>query len=83
MTQPNPSMWGYPQQPPSPAPARFTIHYGFALLAFFSLLGTVIPTILMFAAAEVAMTVLRQAERRLVSAAGSRFSICCGVACGR
>ena len=51
MTQPNPSMWGYPQKPPSPAPAKFTIHYGFALLAFFSLLGTVIPTILMFAAA--------------------------------
>jgi hypothetical protein len=42
----------YPQQQPypgQPQPARITIHYGFALLAFFSLLGTVIPTIVMFA----------------------------------
>lgn len=37
--------WG----PPAPAdkPARFTIHYGFGLLAVFSLLGTLIPGILM------------------------------------
>ena len=42
----------YPQtQYPQPQPARITIHYGFALLAFFSLLGTVIPTIIMFSAA--------------------------------
>jgi type II secretory pathway component PulF len=45
-----PPGWEYPQSP-SPAPARFTIHYGFALLAFFSLLGTVVPTILMFVGA--------------------------------
>ena len=42
----------YPQpQYAQPQPARFTIHYGFALLAIFSLLGTVIPTIIMFSAA--------------------------------
>ena len=46
-----PHMWGFPPQQPAPQPARFTIHYGFALLAFFSLLGTVIPTIIMFSAA--------------------------------
>lgn len=32
-------------------PSRFTIHYGFALLAFFSLLGTVIPAFFWFAGA--------------------------------
>ena len=37
--------------PPPPAERRFTIHYGFVLLAAFSLLGTVIPTTIMFAAA--------------------------------
>ena|SRR6476659_1328847 len=36
---------------PANQPARFTIHYGFALLAIFSLLGTVIPTIFWFVAA--------------------------------
>ena len=47
----------YPQQPypypvqQQPAPARYTIHYGFSLLAIFSLLGTVIPTFILFAAA--------------------------------
>ena len=45
-----PPGWEYPQ-PPSPAPARFTIHYGFALLAFFSLLGTLIPAFVMWASA--------------------------------
>lgn len=30
---------------------RFTIHYGFALLAIFSLLGTIVPSIFWFAAA--------------------------------
>jgi hypothetical protein len=32
-------------------PARITIHYGFALLAIFAFLGTVVPTIFMFVAA--------------------------------
>ena len=51
-THPTTSGGMYPPQPPQRAqPARFTIHYGFALLALFSLLGTVIPTIIMFAAA--------------------------------
>jgi hypothetical protein len=52
-TPPNiPLQWKYPAPPPQqPQPARFTIHYGFALLAIFSLLGTVIPTIIMFSAA--------------------------------
>jgi hypothetical protein len=36
---------------PASQPARITIHYGFALLAIFSLLGTVIPTIFWFVAA--------------------------------
>ena len=40
----------------APVPAadsgRITIHYGFALLAIFALLGTVIPTIIMFSAAS-------------------------------
>ena len=40
------------QRPPQqPQAARITIHYGFGLLAIFSLLGTVIPTILGFASA--------------------------------
>jgi hypothetical protein len=49
--------WGplAPGAPPSPPsqrpPSRFTIHYGFALLAIFSLLGTVIPSIFWFASA--------------------------------
>jgi hypothetical protein len=41
---------------PPPAPAaesgRITIHYGFALLALFSLLGTVIPSIFLFSTAS-------------------------------
>ena len=52
MTTPNPSQWGYPTPSPQPSRrARITIHYGFALLAVFSLLGTVIPTIFWFVAA--------------------------------
>jgi hypothetical protein len=46
-----PPGWEYPQSPSS-APARFTIHYGFALLAIFSLLGTIIPAIFWFVAAS-------------------------------
>jgi hypothetical protein len=45
--------WG-PPAPPAPTAVgerRFTIHYGFVLLAVFSLLGTVIPTIFWFASA--------------------------------
>lgn len=46
MTQP------YPQYPQAPGePARITIHYGFALLAIFALLGTVIPSVIMFLSA--------------------------------
>jgi hypothetical protein len=33
------------------APGRLTIHYGFVLLAVFSLLGTIIPSIFWFVAA--------------------------------
>jgi hypothetical protein len=49
MTTPPPAGW-YPPSPPA-QPARITIHYGFALLAVFSLLGTLIPTLIMFVAA--------------------------------
>lgn len=49
MTTPPPAGW-YPPPPPS-QPARITIHYGFAVLAIFSLLGTVIPTIILFSVA--------------------------------
>jgi hypothetical protein len=53
-TPPHPAQ-SYQQQPPlqqHPAqPDRFTIHYGFALLATFSLLGTVIPSIFWFVVA--------------------------------
>ena len=49
---PPPAGWYPPQQTVQPAqPARFTIHYGFALLATFSLLGTLIPSIFWFVAA--------------------------------
>ena len=48
--QQQPYPYPYPVQQ-RPAPARYTIHYGFSLLAIFSLLGTVIPTVIMFAAA--------------------------------
>ena len=48
--QPHPYPYPYPVQQ-RPAPGRYTIHYGFSLLAIFSLLGTVIPTVIMFAAA--------------------------------
>ena len=57
MTNPNTPPPQYPFPPGLPPvltpaqPARFTIHYGFALLAIFSLIGTLIPTIIMFAAA--------------------------------
>ena len=40
----------YPVQQ-QPAPARYTIQNGFSLLAILSLLGTVIPAFIMFAAA--------------------------------
>lgn len=52
------SNWGpYAPEPQTPygAPAsdrRFTIHYGFALLAIFSLLGTVIPGLAMVSTAS-------------------------------
>lgn len=36
---------------PAKQGGRFTIHYGFALLAIFSLLGTVVPSIFWFASA--------------------------------
>ena len=58
MNTPPPSGAWHPQQPPpgypypyqpEPQPARITIHYGFALLAFFSLLGTVVPGFTMLA----------------------------------
>lgn len=59
------NQWG----PPAPtasgsvAERRFTIHYGFVLLAVFSLLGTVIPAIFWFAsAANVDTTGSSQAE---------------------
>jgi hypothetical protein len=40
-----------PQQPlQQPAERRFTIHYGFALLAVFSLIGTLVPSIFWFVA---------------------------------
>lgn len=35
---------------PAATAGRFTIHYGFALLAIFSLLGTVLPSGLLFSA---------------------------------
>jgi hypothetical protein len=38
-------------QAPQGSERRFTIHYGFALLAVFSLLGTIIPAIFWFASA--------------------------------
>jgi hypothetical protein len=49
-TAPPPPHLLQPQQRTS-QPSRFTIHYGFALLAVFSLLGTVIPSIFWFASA--------------------------------
>ena len=65
-----PPGWEYPQSPSS-APARFTIHYGFALLAIFSLLGTVIPTIFWFAAPEA----LPRRHRVRRGAAGIRLRL--------
>lgn len=35
-----------------PGKGRFTIHYGFALLAFFSLLGTLFPAIALMSTAS-------------------------------
>ncbi|WNG89547.1 DUF2510 domain-containing protein [Mycobacterium sp. ITM-2016-00317] len=72
--------WG-PTAPPPPTPPqrrphnnerRFTIHYGFALLAIFSLLGTVIPTLFWFAsAANVDVEPgASQSERESAEAAG-------------
>jgi hypothetical protein len=46
--------WGPPAPPPptaQPAERRFTIHYGFALLAIFSLIGTLIIGLPMLSAA--------------------------------
>lgn len=43
--------WTHHRAAPGPAERRFTIHYGFALLAVFSLLGTVLPSIFWFAVA--------------------------------
>jgi len=40
-----------PPPPVAISERRFTIHYGFVLLAVFSLLGTVIPSIFWFASA--------------------------------
>ena len=43
--------WGPSAPPPASSPLgerRFTIHYGFVLLAIFSLLGTVIPAAFWF-----------------------------------
>ena len=54
MSTPTPApQRSYPMRPTPQAtqPARVTIHYGFALLAAFSLLGTLIPTITMLVAA--------------------------------
>lgn len=51
-TAPPPPSSQYPTpRPPQGTERRFTIHYGFALLAFFSLLGTVIPSFFWFASA--------------------------------
>jgi hypothetical protein len=36
--------WG-PAAPPVQQPGRFTIHYGFALLAVFALIGTLFPAL--------------------------------------
>jgi hypothetical protein len=70
--------WGPPAPPPPSAPTvggRFTIHYGFALLAVFSLLGTVIPSIFWFAsAANVDTTGSTQAEIDGAQAAGGMMS---------
>ncbi|WP_374198671.1 DUF2510 domain-containing protein [Mycobacterium sp. MYCO198283] len=72
--------WG-PFAPPQSAPpttnsgeSRFTIHYGFALLAIFALLGTVIPAMVMFSTASDPDT----------GGFGAVFGGCgcCGAACG-
>jgi hypothetical protein len=44
--------WTEHLAPQKPAERRFTIHYGFALLAVFAMLGTVIPTLLLFSTAS-------------------------------
>lgn len=41
-----------PPPPRAAAEPRFTIHYGFAVLAFFSLLGTLIPAIIMMSSSD-------------------------------
>ncbi|HSS24917.1 MAG TPA: hypothetical protein VLL82_11055 [Mycobacterium sp.] len=73
MTTPTPPQaeWYPPQQPmQQPAPARFTIHYGFALLAFFSLLGTVIPTIFWYTAAANTASDTTMDQHTAASASG-------------
>lgn len=71
--------WGPPAPPPPagapPAERRFTIHYGFVLLAVFSLLGTVIPSIFWFAsAANVDTTGSTQSEIDGANMAGGMMS---------
>lgn len=51
ITPPYPSGPGQPGGTASGSERRFTIHYGFALLAIFSLLGTIIPSIFWFVSA--------------------------------
>ncbi len=43
---------------------RFTIHYGFALLAIFSLLGTLIPAVLLMSTATSSTCALSRRSRR-------------------
>ena len=43
------SMPPQPTAPPQQQPGRITIHYGFALLAVFALLGTLFPVIVFIA----------------------------------
>lgn len=70
--------WGPAAPPPSrPTPhampqgqeRRFTIHYGFVVLAIFSLLGTIIPTIFWFASAASVESGQTQSEQDAADAA--------------
>jgi len=55
--------------PPPSGDRRFTIHYGFVLLAIFSLLGTVIPTIFWFGSAASVEEGNTQSEQEAADAA--------------
>lgn len=74
LAPPPPSHTNVPARSPASTPSgdrRFTIHYGFVLLAVFSLLGTLIPTAFWFFSAANVDTDPNATQSEIDAAAGA------------